>query len=247
MKSRTLYLILSLILLYINASAQERDFTIRGKVLDSATNTALAQVSVIEMAGLGGTLTDDQGYFTIAITETSRLKFSRLGYKDRNIAAAMLSGDQHITIRIAELSIAIPEVNVSAQKALRHDSLSNRADNKEIFEASRKQSVSVFLGTMAGLSISPSRIYDNYLNPRLKRLRHYRRVLEQNERLTYIVNRFTPRLVTSITGLKGPELISFMKSNRPDYDWLHANSDYELYEFIERRFKTVEKAPSSGR
>lgn len=221
----------------MTARAQTRDFFISGKVIDSATRTPLAQVSIIEMAGMGGTLTDDQGNFTIDITENSKLKFSRLGYKDLTLAARLFGGDEHITIKIAELPIAIPEVNVEAKKEEKHDSINNRLQNKEIFDAKREKAVTVGVGTRVGIGISPSRIYDNYFNPRLKRLRRYRKVLEKSEQLTYISNRFTPKLVTSITGLHGQQLVHFMTVNRPEFDWLHANSDYELYEFIERHYK----------
>lgn len=246
MNKRYLLLLFLFTSLALKLSAQDRDFTIRGKVLDSATGAPLPQVSVIEMAGRGGTLTDDLGFFTIDITAASRLKFSRLGYNDRTVAAQMIAGDQHITIKISELPIAIPNVDISVQKSVKSDSINNRIQNKEIFEASRKKAFTASIGTQAGIGISPSRIYDNYISPRQRRLRHYRTALEKAEQYTYISSRFTVRVVTGITGLKGQVLTLFMARNRPDYDWLHANSDYELYEFVELRYKSW-KATAVGR
>jgi len=232
--------------------AQAPHVTIEGTVIDSASGVPLQQVSVFENASANGTLTDENGRYSLVLTKPGRLRFSYLGYGTKTVRIEMLSGDQTINMRLSVLPYYTPEINVTARKMYKLDSINFRKANSDIFTASKVRAGGVTPAAAhtadygPNILLSPSVLYNNYISSRARRLRTYRKTLETAEKQTYIDSRYNEQVITGITGLKGAALDSFMVENQPAYDWLIKSSDYDLYSYIKEKFKgTANSAPAA--
>ena len=72
---------------------------ISGNVRDGETNEALPGVTIVEKGTSNGIITDQDGNFTLNVSETSTLQVSYVGYAPQEIAVAGLSGEISITMK----------------------------------------------------------------------------------------------------------------------------------------------------
>lgn len=225
-------------LLIYSAKAQDHTIFIRGTVIDSATGIPMELVSIFQNQSKSGTMTDENGNYVLELSQNGIIRFSYLGYKDFSVPVVLLSDDQNLNVRLAVLPFYTPELNVTARKISKIDSLNNRKEYKSIFSASKPSSYLLLADLSgSGIGLSPSRFYNNHLSPHNRHLRSYRKVIESQEKITYVASRFTAQLVAGITGLKSPALDSFMVKHKPGYQYLQKLSDYELATYIQDCFK----------
>lgn len=235
---KQLFLSLFLFLMISAVKAQDHTIFIRGTVIDSASGAPMELVSVYQNSSRAGVLTDENGNYTLELSQNGILRFSYLGYKDFSFPVVLLSDDQNLNVRMTVLPFYTPELNITARKISKIDSLNNRKEYNTIFMADQPSSymmVAEYSGS--GIGLSPSRFYENHLSAHNRHLRAYRKIIEKEEKVTYISSRFTPQLVTSITGLKSPSLESFMVRNRPGYEALQKLSEYDLATYIQQCFR----------
>lgn len=233
-------------LLIHSVNAQDHTIFIRGTVIDSATGAPMELVSVYQNSSKTGTLTDEYGNYTLELSQNGIIRFSYLGYKEYAVPLVLLSDDQNLNVRMTVLPFYTPELNITARKISKIDSLNNRKEYKSIFDARQSSSYMMMADlSSSGIGLSPSRFINNHLSAHNRNLRSYRKIIERKEKLTYISSRFTPQLVTGITGLKGAALTTFMNKNQPDYEALQKLSDYDLAIYIQGCFKKT-RAPKPG-
>jgi len=106
--------IVLLILCFAVATGWSQDVTtIKGKVQNASNNVVLENVHVVNLNSVIGTLSDEEGEFTIKATVNDTLYFSYLGFKSIRVRVTndwLKFGE--IKIKMTELSIALEEVVV---------------------------------------------------------------------------------------------------------------------------------------
>ncbi len=97
--------------LFLIAFAQEENQTIKGKVLNDANDVPIENVHVVNLNQVVGTITSEEGDFSIPARVNDTLYFSYLGYKSIRVRVTndwFTYGD--IKIKMTELGIALEEV-----------------------------------------------------------------------------------------------------------------------------------------
>ena len=88
--------------------------TVSGKVLNAATDRILENVHIVNLSQVIGTITNDEGDFTIQAKVNDTLYFTYIGYKPLRVRVTndwIKFGD--VKIKMTELGIALEEVVVA--------------------------------------------------------------------------------------------------------------------------------------
>ncbi len=235
---KTIKTFIFLFLLFKFSDSFGQSIMIRGTVIDSASGSPMQQVSVFQRESDAGALTDKDGNYSFRINKTGVIHFTYIGYKEQVRAVDFFSGDLVINAVMPVLPFNTRELQITAAKMNKLDSLNNREDNKGVFQPVRKSPVSSQMNAddnyRTGLVISPFAAYRKLFSKDAKRQKAYRTTLLQKEKDDYIDGRFSKNIVVRITGLNAPRLDTFMVKFRPEYELLIQTTDYELYDYIKR-------------
>jgi len=214
---------------------------ISGKVYDITAKRPIEAVAVLSTSG-NGTITDSLGRYSISVKNTDSIWFSLIGKNTLKYAVDTIGNPLNFNVMIHIYATQLPEVTVR-NKNYRLDSIQNRKDYAKYFNF-KKPSIQLS---------SPPTVYNTtpsvtvgidfleFINMfRFKRNRQLlalQRRLEQQEKDKYIDYRFKKILVIKLTGLKSPDLDSFMAKYRPDYDLLTTLNDLEFGYYIQQCFE----------
>ncbi len=104
----------------ISFKQAEKDFTVKGRVIDGKTKIPLPGVTVRVLGGTNGVSTDANGNFTILVpSNITVLEASYIGYKTQKIE---LKGSGYYAVQLFESSKQLNEVVVSARRRLNNES-----------------------------------------------------------------------------------------------------------------------------
>jgi len=114
---RSLYLLMSLVFVFITTDAFSQDQIIRGRVMDQALDEPVPGATVVELDAndrvIKGTITDFNGNYAIKISSAdSRLQYSFIGYKN---VTESIDGRTTINIEFENSAIALEDVVIVAQ------------------------------------------------------------------------------------------------------------------------------------
>ena len=158
-------LYLSMLLLF--TASLYAQTTVTGTVTSAEDNTTIPFVNVLVEGTNQGTITDENGVYTITIpTDVSVLKFSSLGYSSQLITVA---GRTQIDVALSISQEGLDEVVVTATKF---------ATNKKdvIFKAENESRVQTFVQDFPGyevvttLSIAPHAQGDGFYLTQMRRV-----------------------------------------------------------------------------
>lgn len=155
MKRKLLVLFLGTILLSMQVVAQQ--ITVTGKVTSANDNLPLPGVSVKIKGKTGGTTTDPQGNYAIAVQNNDVLVFSFIGMVSQEVA---VNGAKALNVKLTEDSRILNEVAVTAfgvrqeVRGLGFSTQNVRA--QEIVESQQPNVVNALQGKVAGVQITNS-------------------------------------------------------------------------------------------
>lgn len=215
---------------------------LNGKVFETGTEHPLEGVSVVNKNSQTGELTDRSGYFSLDAKPGDSIEIKLLGYLPQTFAmpfgGKIINQNIFLTIKKFQLK----SVEIMARPDFRRDSLQNREENASIFNYKKPNFASAALNTV----FHPLSGLNNLLNAgKRKRLIDFQDKLETQEQDRYIDSRYTRQLVSSLSGLHGKELETFMKLYRPSFEYIQAASDYDLFSKIKDDFKDYVQYRSS--
>jgi TonB-linked SusC/RagA family outer membrane protein len=150
--SKILFFTIFSVLVNISASAQSGQMTVTGTVKDNQ-NQPVAFATVIEMGANNGTITGENGEYTITVSKNATLVFSYLGYKEQEV---LVEGKSLINIAL-ELDASLDEIVIVGYGTQKKENLTGSvvAITSEIIEDRGLTSASVALqGTVAGVFIN---------------------------------------------------------------------------------------------
>lgn len=124
-----LFLIVTVILIFMQPRAWAREFIITGIVTDAVSGDVLPNAQVTLLNNSGGTVTNSSGQFQLSIPQAgaTELRFSYMGYtsKDLNIDLNP-RGNASLTVALMPENINLPAVTVQASKSPRNLALPDR-------------------------------------------------------------------------------------------------------------------------
>jgi hypothetical protein len=180
--------------------------------------------------------------FKIQAQPGDALVFSKQGYFSDTLK---LSSNADLAVYLRASSIMLKEVNVrdtvlSAQKRLEQ---TKKAYSKVYGSLNNRDLLTISPGAGAGIGIDA--IW-NMVSRSGRNAEHLRNIIEQDYKINVIDQRFNKTFVQQVTGLKEPQLSSFMTRYRPSYHLVTNASDYEFATYIKSNVKRFLRNPTAA-
>lgn len=220
MKKYSLFIIAIIGLSAFNAMAQT---PLSGVVTTADKNTKLENVLVRDIAAKQVGLTDKDGSFTIRTGVGHTLIFTLIGYVPDTLFLIDL---QPKTIQLRAGGTNLREVTISSSKA----GFDPQTEYPQVYEKSK-------------FALSFSRMFGKESRDARRLKKYFENEAEQRK----IDSVFTPKLVTSIVPLKGPELEQFMSLYRPTLSFTQNATKETWTVYINDSYRSFEALPPDKR
>lgn len=200
----------------------------------------LASVSVMSTGGTG-TSTDSLGRYSIYVRDTDSIWFSYLGRGTPKYPVGAIPNQQNFEISLHVNVTELKPIMVK-QRNYHLDSIANREEYAKAFNY-KKPGLGIVTPTTqnAAVGVDLDQLIDVFNFRKNRRMAAFRDRLMLEEKEKYIDHRFSRSLVIRLTGLRGPELDTFMKRYRPDIVFIEFATDYELQSYIKQSFERYTK------
>lgn len=220
------------------ASAEGQFVTITGNVYDITARRPLEAVAVQSTSGRG-TITDSTGRYLLVVLTTDSIWFSMIGKSTMKYPVDTISNTNQFNVMIHVKATELPEVKVR-NNYYRYDSAMNRKDYAKVFKF-KKPSLSVVNNNTynpgATVGFNLTEIINMFRVKRNQSILSLQKRLIEQEHEKYVSNRFSKQFVRKITKLPSPELDTFMRRYRPDYELLQQLNDLELGYWITKSYE----------
>jgi hypothetical protein len=202
---------------------------VKGKVFDMTQSIPLQAVSVMSSGGTG-TFTDSLGRYTIIVKEKDSIWFSYLGKATPKYPVTTIGNLQNFEVSL--------HVNVTTLKSVmvkppnyHLDSIQNRKDYAKAFNF-KKPGIGVVSTPGGAVGLDLDEFIEMFQFRKNRRMVAFRERLVREEQEKFIDHRFSRALVIRLTGLRSPELDTFMQRYKPDLLFTQFSTDYEFQSYI---------------
>jgi hypothetical protein len=219
-------LAISLFLFVIPAASVAQ--TLQGNVVDAVTQLPLYPVTVINVTTQQASYTDVNGFYTIAAKQGDKVAFSYIGYKT-------LEKYKPISVIISTMNIALEKREYELDEVyLRPGTLTQY----QIDSTNRAETYKIQLGRRAPSLMSPASAIAEKFSRKAKQTYRFQQNFAMGEMEKFIDNRYTPELVTSLTGLTGDSIGHFMYAYPMPYDFARVSTNLEMKMWIRDNFRS---------
>ena len=203
-------------------------------VYDSSRNYPLEAVSVLSTSGKG-TITNNEGYYEIEVTEQDSIWFSYLNKPTKKFPVLKIYSPLSFDISLQVNVPTLKEVKIRPRN-YRQDSIQNRIDYAKIFNYEKPKLKTVAPQFGVGMGFNLEEIINMFRFKRNRSLASFQRRLLLDEQDKFIDYRFNKAVVRRLTMLTGTELDSFMRLYRPSHTFTKLAGDYEFQYYIKAAF-----------
>ena len=201
----------------------------QGVVNDAATGLPLLGVTVVNEYTQKATLTDQNGLYVIPAKQGDLITFSYVGYKTIHKAKpiSVIISTQNIGMEQTEYLLDEISVRPGLLSQYQLDSSERAAIYKVPLQRTHPNPIASPAGALAEM-----------FSKRAKRVYAFQKNFAEGEIEKFIDTRYTPELVTKLTGLTGDSIGHFMYANQMPYDFARTATDLELKMWIRSSFRT---------
>lgn len=233
-----LWLLFILCLPALTVFAQDKP--VAGLVFDKTTKERIAKVNIRNLRNGQSVYNNLKAEFKILAQSGDALVISKQNYFSDTLK---VPANLDMAVYLKASSIMLKEVNVrdtilSAQRQLE---LTKKAYSKIYGSLNNRDLLTISPGAGAGIGIDA--IW-NMVSRSGRNAEHLRNIIEQDYKINVIDQRFSKALVQRVTGLKEPQLSSFMVRYRPSYYLVTTASDYEFATYIKANVKRFLRNPN---
>ncbi|HSK11649.1 MAG TPA: carboxypeptidase-like regulatory domain-containing protein [Phnomibacter sp.] len=221
--------------LSLGSLAQAQLIEVKGTIFDISQRTALEAVSVMATNG-AGTTTDEFGHYSIWVRATDSVYFSYQGRETAKYPVLKMEDHRQFNMALHVYVHSLPMVTVRPPN-YRMDSLQNRLDYAKYFGYSKPNPLGSISAGPTGAGMDPNEIINMFRFKRNRQLASLQRRLIAEEEDKYVDFRFNRNFVAEVTGLKGDDLVLFMRKYRPPYDFVAITNQLELGYYIQQCYK----------
>ena len=213
----------ALFILFLSLFFSVHGQTLKGTVVDGETLKPLHSVTIMNVVTGQTVTTDEQGYFSIPAAAGDAISFSYPGY---HIIQRQATEAMNLQVALLPLTVRLPEYILRDYTPFQKDSIelttlySKELNTKPIKPSFSSANGGGFSGLIGGPVQKLSKSYKQ--NKRFKQ--NFKKDMEQK----YIDTRYTPLLVTTLTGFTGDSLAIFMNTYPMEYTFARAATDLEL-------------------
>lgn len=207
--------------------------TVSGTVFDDSRTYVVPHVQVYSTSG-GYTFTDSLGRYSIPTQAGDSVYFVYGG--KRTISFAVEGIEQFWNF---DISLGVPvdkKYKVLApvtvfSPSYQQDSMENRLKYVEIFERN-KPGIRPSVSPGGGVGMDLEALIGIFQFRKNKMHKAFRERLIDQEKENYVDYRFSPRIVSRITGLEGEHLKKYREIYRPTYEFTTLSNKVQFYTYI---------------
>jgi len=215
--------------------------TIQGIVFDKHTKQRISQVYVYNTANDEGGYNNTRGEFSIQASPGDILIAATKGYYPDTL---VVSTKNVVLFNMERSTIWLDEVSVIARRSPEERLEENKKEYGTAY--SKGNAGSIFSVGPTGAGVSIDALY-KLISREGKNSRRLQEIIEQDYRESVIDYRFTPELVSGVTGLTGATLADFMRQYRPSYYFVLSANDYNLAFYIRSSLAQYRQNPAARR
>lgn len=209
--------------------------TLQGVVTDAGTHKPLYPVTVVNVFTQQVAYTDANGFYNVPARQGDIIAFSYIGYKTVE--------------RRKPLSVIIATLNMSMErKEYELDAIILRPGHLSQYQfdsTERAITYKIYLQREHPSIMSPASAIAEKFSKKAKRTYQFQKDFAEGEANKFIDSRYTPALVTSLTGLTGDSIGYFMNTYPMPFDYARTASNLEMKMWIRENYKQwQEKADS---
>ena len=234
--------ILPLLFFLLTHHLVQAQFTVSGNVLDKGKLNLVPGVRVVSTGGMQAE-TDSLGRYAIGVQPGDSLYFIYNNKPTQRFAVNKIANaaqfDVSLHVFVNSKYSVLKEVVVFS-KTYREDSLENREAYADVFEY-RKPGISTSINPGGAVGADINELINVFRFKRNKRLKAFQNRLEEQERERYVNYRFNKIAVGRITGLKSPQVDSFIVWYRPSYEFAAAADEIAFTQYVLNAFYQFKK------
>lgn len=232
---RNLFIVIGLILCLVSYGQAQ---SIQGIVFDKHTNQRVGKVFLKNERTKENSYNNSRGEFKISVAPGDQIIATKAGFF---IDTLVYSEQKILLIYLEREAIYIPEVNVVARRSPEDILKRRRDDFNKAYKLADPGSFFSVGPTGAGLSINS--IYSLF-SKEAKNAKRLTKTIQREYEENVVDYRFTPDLVSGLTGLSGDQLHIFMSNYRPTYYFVLVASPYELASYIKTKYELFKLNPN---
>ena len=192
--------------------------TVTGMISDS-NRLVLPYATISNLSTGKHSLSDQGGFYKITASRHDRIVFTFVGYKADTLIVGQTTGTQTANVVMEAEGKFLKGVEITSQYSpYQIDSIERRNQYGYILDNPNKPLAGGSTPEGAGIVFSPITRFSK----KEKQKRQFKKNYEQMEQEKFIDSRFTPLLVSKVTGLSGDSLHLFMRDNYPDYNTMRS-------------------------
>lgn len=207
----------------------------QGVVTDAATHKPLYPVTVVNLSTQAVAYTNENGLYTIIANQGDVVAFSYVGYKS-------IEKHKPPSVIIASINIQMERLEYQLQEFRFH--LGNLT-KYQIDSIDRAKTYKIPLSrTPPNPFASPASALAELFSKRAKRTYEFQQNFRNGEIEKFVDTRYTPELVTELTGFTGDTIGHFMYAYPMEYDFARLATDLEIKMWIRSNYRDwVAKRP----
>jgi hypothetical protein len=232
-------LLCGVMLLAVQQVRAQSQITLTGQLTDKDNNLVLPYASIINKTTGKRATTDQGGFYRINVKPHDLILFTFIGYRTDSLvveASANATVTQNIQLEVENKMLRSVEVTAK-YTPYQLDSMARREQYGFILDKANKPLAGGNTPQGFGLTFSPFTRYSR----KEKQKRKFKEIYAKAEEEKYIDSRYTPLLVSQVTGLKGDSLQHFMHDNYPGYDAMRMMRQEDLIYWITDKYRVWKK------
>ena len=210
--------------------------TIYGVVVDYASRQPVKEVSVTNRRTGAVVATDGQGLYVIDATDNDELVFRHVSY--RTFYKTLIHGDNSYKKVILEpVSYKLKEATVTRTKYQQDSIARHEMYGHELNRQLVPKPKFTGLGCAGCIGWLADKITGNS-----KEAKQFRNRFASEDEMKFIDSRYTPELVTAMTGIKDADsIVAFINTYPMDYGFARTASGLELKAWVRNNYKEYVK------
>lgn len=232
--------LLVILLTFVFIPSLKAQVVITGKVVDTLTNLPLYPATVLNKTTGRSVYADSEGNYRIVVNEGDVLHFSYVGfYMEQYAVPKRLPRIIH-NVFLMPKTEQLGELRVNALTPYGRDSLDRANTFKDYLDEPKTRLMDRGANSEGGFGVSFHPI--TYFSKAERNKRRFHKMFPEFEHDAFVDSRYTPQLVTKLTGLSGDSLTQFLHLFRPTYDYTRAATDLEFWSWIKKQYEDWIKA-----
>ncbi|MDO1444825.1 carboxypeptidase-like regulatory domain-containing protein [Rhodocytophaga aerolata] len=248
-----LFILFILAAIQVNAQQQPANkIQLSGYILNKEDAAPIPGVHVLNNKSKIGAISDDKGYFSIAMNQADTILFSAIGYETHTLIldASTNTINPLVEIRLSPKTYQLQEVDVRAiptEERFKKDFLALELPDQPQLGLpqirGQKLADGIYTIPTGGIAISgPFSFFYNKLSREAKEIKKANSLFSAEARKKVYDSKFNAQLVQRVTGLKDKDLEEFMKYCKlSEAQVVNAQNEYEIVVAINDCYKSFKE------